>query len=132
MNAPKILIVDDDVMFLKVVSTKLKASGFLVLTAEDGSSALGLMREFQPDLILLDISFPPDVAHGGGVAWDGIQLMNWIRQTLNAKVPIVIITAIENIEVRTKAMAAGAAAFLQKPVGGELIEVIRRILSSDF
>src|SRR5262245_42052462 len=116
MNGRKILIVDDDKLILKLLSTRLKASGFDVSTAEDGSSGLGLLRDTQPDVVLLDVGFPPDVSHGGGVAWDGILVLNWIRQTSNTKVPIIVITATGSPDMRAKALAAGAAGFLEKPI----------------
>ena len=130
MNGRKILIVDDDKLMLKLLSARLKSHGFIVSTAEDGSSGLALMRDLQPDLILLDVGFPPDVAHGGGVAWDGIVLMNWIRQTSNSKVPIIVITAAESPEVKAKALDAGAAGFLQKPINSDdLLEAMRKALA---
>src|SRR5438874_6015269 len=78
MNPKKILIVDDSTIILKALSMKLKLAGYAVLTAQDGAEAVSLARREQPNLILLDISFPPDVAHGGGVAWDGFLIMNWL------------------------------------------------------
>src|SRR5690242_5558332 len=66
----RILVVDDNKVILKAMAMKLKSSGYEVLMAEDGSEAVSTARQQKPDLILLDINFPPDVAHGGGVAWD--------------------------------------------------------------
>ena len=71
---------------VKALEMKLKASGYDVLTAEDGSSAVATARKERPDLIVLDISFPPDVAHGGGVPWDGFLIMGWLRR-LNVPIP---------------------------------------------
>jgi CheY-like chemotaxis protein len=67
MNNKKILIVDDSLVFLTAVSKLLQAKGYQVLTAEDGAAALSAVRREKVDLILLDINFPPDVAHGGAV-----------------------------------------------------------------
>src|SRR5438445_484657 len=63
----KILVVDDDAIMRKTISLKLEAEGYAVVTAADGSEAIKCVREEKPDLILMDILFPPDVAHGGGV-----------------------------------------------------------------
>src|SRR5438552_130966 len=89
MNQKKILVVDDSAIIRKTLSMKLKASGYEVLTAEDGSVAVSTARRERPDLILLDISFPPDVAHGGGVPWDGFLIMGWLKRMDEAKdIPI--------------------------------------------
>src|SRR5216683_1930362 len=93
MNRKKILVVDDSPVILKALSLKLTAAGYDVLTAEDGAGAVNQARREKPDLILLDISFPPDVAHGGGVAWDGFLIMGWVRRMDEGRnIPIIIIT----------------------------------------
>src|SRR5258708_4273263 len=80
MNGKKILIVDDDPVVLRALSTKLKGQGYETVTAEDGSAAVSAVRKGKPDLILLDLTFPPDVAHGGGVPWDGFLIMSWLQR----------------------------------------------------
>ena len=80
MDKKKILIVDDSVIILKTLSMKLTVSGYQVLTATDGGTAVSIVRRERPDLIVLDISFPPDVGHGGGVPWDGFLIMNWMKR----------------------------------------------------
>src|ERR1041385_4351581 len=57
----KLLIIDDDAVVLKATSMRLQAAGYSVVTAIDGSSAIHALRKEKPDLILLDLSFPPDV-----------------------------------------------------------------------
>src|SRR5882724_4283995 len=63
----KILIVDDAAVILKALTLKLESAGYAVATAVDGADALRALREEKPDLVILDINFPPDIAHGGGV-----------------------------------------------------------------
>src|SRR5712672_2440834 len=117
MNRKKILVVDDSPVLLKALSMKLTAEGYDVLTAEDGGGAVNLARREKPDLILLDISFPPDVAHGGGVAWDGFLIMNWLRRLDEAKnVPVIFVTGADPSKYRDRALKAGAANFLSKPI----------------
>lgn len=130
MNAKKLLIVDDNVVVLKALSLKLKASGYEVLTAEDGGTAVALVRQQKPDLILLDISFPPDVAHGGGVPWDGFLIMSWLKRLDEAKnIPIIVLTGADPAKFKERAMAAGAACYFQKPVDPEeLLAAIRQAL----
>ena len=126
----KILVVDDNVIILKTVGLKLQAAGFDVVTAQEGSEAVGATRKQKPDLILLDLSFPPDVGQGGGVAWDGLLIMNWIRRMDEGKhIPIIIITGGDANQYEKKCLDAGAVAFFHKPLDHEgLVSAIRRTL----
>lgn len=132
MSRKKILVVDDNPVILKTVSMKLTAHGYDVVTAEDGSSAVGTVRREKPDLILLDLSFPPDVAHGGGVPWDGFLIMNWLKRLEEAKnTPIVVITGGDPAKCKDRALAAGAVNFFHKPINNdELLAVIGQTLAS--
>jgi CheY-like chemotaxis protein len=130
MSSKKILIVDDNVVILKAMAVKLASHGYEVFTAEDGSSAVSAVRRQKPDLILLDLSFPPDVAHGGGVAWDGFLIMNWLRRLDEAKnLPIIVITGGDPVKYKDRALAAGAVSFFHKPIDNDtLLTVIRQTL----
>src|SRR5215472_2037458 len=130
MSRKRILIVDDSVIVLKTLSMKLKSSGYDVLTATDGAAAVSTARRERPDLILLDISFPPDVGHGGGVPWDGFLIMNWLHRMEEAKgIPIIIITSSEPSKYKERSMAAGAIGYFQKPINNEeLLVCIRQTL----
>src|SRR5580658_10269310 len=93
-STTKILVVDDNEIILKTISLKLQGAGYQVITALDGSEAVAAARRDTPDLILLDISFPPDV---GGVEWDGFRIMEWFYRLETAKkVPVIIITGGED------------------------------------
>lgn len=126
-----ILIVDDNEVILKSLSMKLKANGFDVVTAMDGAQALSVVRRQTPGLIMLDISFPPDVAHGGGVSWDGFRILEWFNRMDEAKnIPVIIITGGDAAHYKDRALAAGAAAFFHKPIDNdELLATINRIFS---
>jgi CheY-like chemotaxis protein len=125
--AKKILVVDDNEIVVKTVTLKLQAAGYHVLTARDGSDAVSLARTENPDLILLDISFPADV---GGVPWDGFRIMEWFQRLGSArKLPVIIITSNEDQKTRDRATAAGAVAYFQKPLDHDaLLRVIRATL----
>ena len=84
-------------------------------------------RKETPDLILLDISFPPDV---GGVPWDGFRIMEWFQRLDTAKkIPIIIITGTEDPKARERATSSGAIAYFQKPLEHDyLIKVVRATL----
>jgi DNA-binding response OmpR family regulator len=128
----KILIVDDSVVILKALSAKLRANGYQVFTAVDGSEAVSTVRRERPNLILLDINFPPDVAHGGGVPWDGLLIMNWLRRMDEAlNTPVIIITGSESASSRSRYLAAGVSGFFLKPLNNEeLLGAISKILDA--
>lgn len=129
----KILVVDDNPIIIRALSMKLRASGYEVLTAQDGSEAVSLTRKQKPDLILLDISFPPDVAHGGGIPWDGFLIMDWLRRIEEAKnIPVIIITGGEASKYKDRALSSGATEFFHKPINNEeLLVAIRKVLKEE-
>jgi CheY-like chemotaxis protein len=132
MSAGKILVVDDSIVVVKALQLKLAAAGYQVTTAMDGGGALAIVRKDRPDLIVLDINFPPDVSHGGGIAWDGFLIMQWLGRIEETKlIPIVVITGEKSDKFHSQAMKAGAKAFYTKPVDpNALIESIREILAA--
>ena len=116
MNRKRILIVDDDAVVLKTLSMRLSGAGYDVLLANDGAAAVSAVRQNRPDLILLDISFPPDV-FAGGVAWDGFLILQWLRRIDEAKdTPIIMISYSNSGEIAERARAAGAIGFFANPV----------------
>src|SRR5688572_18042852 len=111
-----ILVIDDNLVFQKVMLMKLRACGYDVMTAEDGSAASAAMRRLKPDLILLDMNFPPDVAHGGGIAWDGFLILRWLRQAQQvADVPVIAVTGGDLNLYRERCKEAGILELLAKP-----------------
>jgi CheY-like chemotaxis protein len=123
----KILVVDDNEVVLKTVSLKLQGCGYQVITALDGTEAVASARKDPPDLILLDISFPPDV---DGVPWDGFRIMEWFHRLDPAKkVPVIVITGLEDIKNKERATSSGAVAFFHKPINhDDLLKVVRATL----
>ncbi len=126
LPSEKVLIVDDDPVVVKAISMKLMSKGYKVCTAMDGSQAVKAVREEKPDIMVLDISFPPDV----GQAWDGFRIIEWLRRFDEAKkVPIIIMSGGEIEKYKNRALAAGAVAYFQKPVDNEeLLSTIRKTL----
>jgi CheY-like chemotaxis protein len=125
--AKKILVVDDNEIVIKTISLKLQGAGYKVLTAMDGAAAVALARKEAPDLIVLDLSFPPDVA---GVPWDGFRIMEWFHRLDAAKkIPIIVITGSEDPKDKERATSTGAVAFFQKPIEHDyLLKVVRATL----
>jgi CheY-like chemotaxis protein len=128
----KILVVDDNAVVLKSFELKLKTLGFTVLTASDGSAAVSAARQEKPDLIVLDINFPPDVG-STGLQWDGFNIMEWMRRFKEvADIPVIIITSGEPAKFRDRSLAAGAVAFFQKPINhSEFLVALKRVLGTE-
>jgi CheY-like chemotaxis protein len=120
----KVLVVDDNEVILKTITLKLQGAGFTVITALDGSEAVAAARKETPDLILLDINFPPDL---DGVPWDGFRIMDWFhRLDPSKKIPIIIITGLEDMKSKERATTGGAVAFFHKPINhDDLLKVVR-------
>jgi CheY-like chemotaxis protein len=129
-NQKKILVIDDNEIVLKTTSMKLQSAGYQVFTALDGSEGVAAVRREQPDLVLLDIAFPPDVT---SVPWDGFRIMEWLHRVDETKrIPIIIISGIVEESNKQRALSSGAVAFFPKPVNfDEMIKVIRATLSTE-
>src|SRR5690349_8103452 len=99
----KILVVDDNEVVLKTFELKLKSFGFQVLTAQDGSSAVSCARQDRPDLIVLDINFPPEVG-SSGLQWDGFNIMEWMGRFREVSdIPVIVITSGEPAKFKARA-----------------------------
>jgi CheY-like chemotaxis protein len=128
VGSKKILIVDDDAVTLKALSIKLGNVGYQVVSAMDGADAIRVMREERPDLTILDIHFPPDVAHGGGVPWNGFLLMTWLAAMEEGqKVPTIFISGNAGPGIREKALTCGALGLFDKPIDyGRLLNLVQK------
>lgn len=126
----KILVIDDNEIILKTTSMKLQSAGYQVFTALDGSEGVAAVRREKPDLVLLDITFPPDVS---GVSWDGFRIMDWLHRVDESnKIPIIIISGVVEEKNKQRAAASGAVAFFPKPVNyDEMLKVIRATLGTE-
>ena len=115
----RLLIVDDDLDFLDLVSTLLRGEGYEVDTAKSGKEGLEKCIENFYSLILIDIKLPD---------FDGIEFMTRIGDT-DPKMRKVIITGYPTLESARQALNLGADAYLVKPVKAEeLLETVRKQL----
>jgi DNA-binding NtrC family response regulator len=117
-----ILIVDDEVNTLKVLSAAFRKDGFEPHTALNGEEASARLKERRYDLVLLDYRLP-DVT--------GDILLEKIKAD-SPSVPVILLTAYGTIELAVEAMKKGAYTFLSKPVNLEaLLAVVREALRSE-
>ena len=117
----RILVVDDEERNLKLIGLLLSKESFGYATAKDGVEALRLVKEYKPDLVLLDIMMP---------GMDGFEVCNRIRKDEeHSHVPVVMVTALEDRESRLAGLVAGANDFLSKPLDGvELMVRVKNLL----
>lgn len=117
-----LMIVDDQVINIKVLKQHLKEAGYeKVVTTNKPTEALNLALERRPDLLMLDIVMPE---------LNGLELLRLVRQDPQLKyVPILMITANSDPETKLKALDFGASDFLSKPVDvSELLPRVRNLL----
>ena len=115
----RILIVDDDPHFLRVLARILSGENFLVTSAGGAGDALDLARSAQFDLVISDLRMPES---------DGLKFLEALRQDGN-KVPVIILTAYDEVETYLQAMNAGATEYLNKPIhSDELLSAVRSCL----
>ena len=100
----KILVVDDEAAILQTLRYNLERSGYTVVTASDGRSAVAMAQREQPDLIILDIMLP---------VLDGIEACKEIRK--NSSVPIIMLTAKDQEIDKVLALELGADDYVTKP-----------------
>ena len=113
-----VLVVDDDVRILRMMTRILELEGYRVLKAIDGEAALEVLDEETPDLVLLDIMMPD---------MDGYALCRCIREF--SSVPIVMVTAKGADEEKVQGLDAGADDYVTKPFSSnELAARVRAVL----
>lgn len=106
MNAPNIMVVDDDRSFVEAVSTFLKAHGYGVTKALTGRQGVDEARRQRVDLAVIDV-YLPDV--------DGVEVARAVRRSQPA-VPLIMISSDDSDETVRRCTEVGAFAFLAKPL----------------
>jgi DNA-binding NtrC family response regulator len=101
-----ILVIDDDALIRKTLSSHLAKQGFDVRTAEDGESGLRAYDDREPDLVLLDIRLP-DV--------DGLDVLRQIKER-GGRGPVLVMTAYDDMKTTVEAVKLGAFEYLVKPL----------------
>jgi two-component system, OmpR family, KDP operon response regulator KdpE len=114
-DRPHILVVDDEPQITRVLRTSLASQGYDIRVANSGEMALEIMKDWQPSLIITDLSMP---------AIDGVQLTRTVRA--NSQVPILVLSVRDKEQQKVEALDAGADDYVTKPFGmNELLARVR-------
>jgi two-component system OmpR family response regulator len=111
----RVLVVDDEPSLAELLASVLRYEGWEIKTAQDGSSAVRVAREFQPDAVVLDIMLPD---------FDGLEVLRRVRAIL-PHVCVLFLTARDSVQDRVNGITAGGDDYVTKPFSLE--EVIARM-----
>jgi len=115
MTEPKrILVVDDEPQITRVLRTSLSSHGYDIRVANDGETALEIMKDWSPDMVITDLAMPN---------MDGLELCRRIRA--KREIPILILSVRGEERTKVKALDAGADDYVTKPFGIE--ELLARV-----
>ncbi len=110
----RILVVDDEPQITRVLRTALSAQNYDIRVAHDGESALELMKNWRPDLLVTDLAMPNV---------DGVELCRRVRST--SEMPIIVLSVREQERSKIEALDAGADDYVTKPFS--MPELLARI-----
>lgn len=116
----KILVVDDNLNNIRLLTDILEDENFTVYTADNGAAVLAMVHKLKPDVILLDIMMP---------GLDGFEVCKLLKNDFDIKdIPVIMVTAkTEGIDIK-KSLEMGAFDYIKKPI--DEIEVIARVQSA--
>lgn len=115
MQHPRILVVDDESQITRVLRTTLSAQRYDVRVANDGETALEIMKDWTPDLVITDIAMPN---------MDGLKLCQELR--IRSQIPIIVLSVKEDERTKIKALDLGADDYVTKPFSmNELLARVR-------
>lgn len=120
-SGERILVVEDDAEVSAVLCRILQGEGYVVHTAADGTAAIARVKSDCPDAVVLDVMLP------GMSGFDVCQELKFHRET--NLIPILMMTALGDVESRRKGLWVGANAYLTKPFdSAEMLRALRRML----
>lgn len=122
MKKPFILVVDDNKITTKLLRRYLEANGYEAKEAYDGIDCLEKVEERQPDAIVLDVMMP---------RMDGYETARKLKEQAHTQhIPVVIVTALNDVQNQLKSIESGADDFLSKPIEEKLLIAKVKLLSS--
>lgn len=117
----RVLVIEDEANIVESLSFLLRHAGFEVSVANDGPIAIEMAAENVPDVVLLDLMLP---------TMTGYEVLARLREAkATSEVPVIVLTAKGQDEVRDASMARGANRFITKPYGNDEIVAAVRSLS---
>ena len=117
----KILVAEDEPMLLKTIELKLKKEGYEVITTADGREAVAKIEEMDPDLVITDIMMP---------YVSGLEIVAIVRKKNNKRIPIIMLSAMEQEKVVMEAFELGADDYITKPFSlNELVIRVKRLMT---
>jgi two-component system, cell cycle response regulator DivK len=121
MAGEAILVVDDNLLNVKLARAVLQNAGYKVLSAGDATTALALLERVRPRLIIMDLKLP---------GMDGFELAHKIRHDPRySDIPIIAMTASDLVRDEERARLAGCDDYIAKPFDNDtLIATIRRLV----
>ncbi len=122
MIKPSALVVDDNKITTKLLGRYLSPAGYAVREAYDGIECLERVAEEQPDAIVMDVMMP---------RLDGYEPVKRLKSDpATAHIPVVIVTALNDVANQVKAIESGADDFLSKPIEDKLLLAKVKLLST--
>ena len=112
MTRPRLLIVEDNLVNLELMTYLLAAAGFDVSAVDSGLAALAALRERPVDLVVCDVQMP---------GMDGVQLLRELRAHEDtSRLPVIAVTAAAMVGDRERFLAAGFDGYLAKPIDPQI------------
>lgn len=122
MSKPLVYVVDDNKITVKLMRRYLEVNGYEVGEAYDGVECLEKVKEKIPDVIVLDVMMP---------RLDGYETVKRLKSDSKTKdIPVVIVTALNDVSNQLKAVDSGADDFLSKPIEEKLLVAKVKLLSA--
>ena len=119
-----VLVVEDDPIILHVYKNQIEKAGFQVYTASDGVEGMDKVRQFTPDVVILDVIMPRK---------DGFQVLHEIKTDAELEhIPVIMLTVRTLNADIVKGLKEGAVLYLPKPFHPrELVTLVKRVLEAE-
>ena len=123
MHVPRILVIDDSDLTLRITRQVLEDEGFEVDVAANVAELDAHTKRAAPDLFLVDVKMPETL---------GDELVGRIRRCAPGPVPIMLLSGLSDEELERRAAGSGATGFISKLAGAEaMVAMVKHLISSD-